>query len=169
MAGSIALIRGGGICATMDKALMAERWNASAILIMGVENFNGFAGGWAFKDTWTYPNPLVQLPVLAITYSLGTILNAYGVMEPWEHVSHISLLFLSLTHTQPTWSAIAPRNSHGTIHPNHIQSVLHYQCWQRGQSGDRRSPSRYQESPDGCVHTLTCHQCRFCSSRARDK
>ena len=87
----------------MDKALMAERWNASAVLIMGVENFNGFTGGWAFKDTWTYPNPLVQLPVLAITYSLGTILNAYGVMDPCVHVS-LNLSTLSLhTHTHTAY------------------------------------------------------------------
>jgi len=90
--GSIALIKTGGVCDTMDKALMAEKWKAKAALIWNQQDRIGFSGGWAFRDTWTYNDSLVQLPTLAISYSVGTILQSLpGVQLHIDISTNLSL------------------------------------------------------------------------------
>lgn len=87
---------GGGSCDNTAKALLAESAHAQAALIVNPPDKIGFSGGWAFRDTWTLNDSLVQVPTLAVSYSVGSILKAYDIL-----VSHTRSLTLTPSHTHP--------------------------------------------------------------------
>jgi len=83
----IVVVFNGGNCTQYDKALNAEKANAAAILI--VNNRGSSLNNWRVRSVeWNESTPLVQIPVLGITYSLGTTLKAQASVQ--ETVFHIT-------------------------------------------------------------------------------
>jgi len=76
----IAVAYAGGSCTPYDKALNAEKASAAAILVV---NTRGSAlSNWRVRSVeWNISSPLVQIPVLGITYSLGAALQQQVAAE----------------------------------------------------------------------------------------
>lgn len=82
--GSIALILRGGSCTLYNKAIFAEAVNASAILFYNPIGTTTITASRVFDSTWVPADPIIQIPSLGISYSVGNTLRSLREQGPVE-------------------------------------------------------------------------------------
>jgi len=71
---SIALIQRGGSCTFYNKAIFAQNSNAAAILFYNPIGTSTITSSRIIDPTWVPSDPIVQIPSLGVSYSVGTTL-----------------------------------------------------------------------------------------------
>ncbi|ELR18699.1 PA domain containing protein [Acanthamoeba castellanii str. Neff] len=97
---SIALIQRGGNCTFYGKALLAEAKNAAAILFYNQVTTTVITAARVFDSTWVPTDPIIQIPSLGISYSVGNTLRSLSERGPIE----VNLVTRSQVTVDPTFN-----------------------------------------------------------------